>query len=113
MTTRKKYKVAVTTTLADRVICEKCGTLMDRQSNKSGTCGKHRAAGRQHHRRYYLWGIGNHWQTYGAAGRGDAKTVHRRLPCIATILGRSKRRGGERGGQTGRHFVVACYAERL
>jgi hypothetical protein len=40
MTTHKcdcgtKYKVAVTKTLADRVICEKCGTLMDRQSNKS------------------------------------------------------------------------------
>jgi len=30
-----KYKVAVTKTLADRVICEKCGTLMDSQSNKS------------------------------------------------------------------------------
>src|SRR6266516_1305963 len=32
------------------------------------TCAKHRAAGRQHHGRYYRWGIGNHWKTYGAAG---------------------------------------------
>src|SRR5260370_29113956 len=55
---------------------------------------------KQHHRRDYRWGIGNNWQTYGAAGRGDAKTFHRRLPCIATILGRSKRRGGSRGCQT-------------
>jgi putative ABC transport system substrate-binding protein len=45
------------------------------RSDCNGTCGRHRAAGRQHHRRYDLWGIGNHWQTYGAAGRGDAKTV--------------------------------------
>jgi putative ABC transport system substrate-binding protein len=49
------------------------------------------AAGRQHHRRYYRWGIGTHWKAYRVAGRGDAKTIHRRLPCIATILGRSKR----------------------
>ena len=46
----------------------------------------------------------------GAAGRGDAKTVHRRLPCIATILGRSKRCGSARGGQTGRYFVEGCSA---
>src|SRR5882672_8440635 len=74
------------------------------------TCGKHRAAGRQHHRRYYRWGIRNHWKTYGAAGRGDAKTVHRRFPCIATILGRCKRFGSARGGQTGRPFVEGCSA---
>ena len=85
----------------------------DHRSDRNGTCAEHRAAGRQHHRRDYRWGIGNHWQTYGAAGRGDAKTVHRRLPCIATILGGSKRRGSARGGQTGGHFVVACYAERF
>ena len=54
------------------------------------SCGKHRAAGRQHHRRYYRRGIGNNWKTYGAAGRGNAKTVHRRLSCIATILGRCR-----------------------
>jgi len=50
-------------------------------------------------------GFGTHWKTYGVAGRGDAKTVHHQLPCIATILGRSKRRGSARGGQTGGHFV--------
>ena len=55
-------------------------------------------------------GIGNHWKTYRAAGRGDAKTVQPRLPCIATILGRSKRCGSARGGQTGRHFVEGCSA---
>jgi hypothetical protein len=74
------------------------------------TCGKHRAAGRQHHRRYHGCGIGTHWKTYGAAGRGDAQTVHRRLPCIAIILGRSKKCGNERGGQKGGACVVACYA---
>ena len=51
--------------------------------------------------------------TYGTAGRGDAKTVHHRLPCIATILGRSKRCGSARGGQTGRYFVEGCSAGRL
>ena len=77
------------------------------------TCGKHRATGRQHHGRDYRWRIGNHRQTYGAAGRGDAKTVYRRLPRIATILGRSERRGSARGGQMGGHFVVARFAERF
>jgi len=65
---------------------------------------------RQHHRRYYRCGIGTHWKTYWVAGRGDAKTVHRRLPCIATILGRSKRCGSARGGQAHRYFVEGCSA---
>ena len=55
-------------------------------------------------------GIGTHWETYGAAGRGDAKTVHRRLPCIATILGGCKRRGSAGGGKKGGGCVVACCA---
>jgi hypothetical protein len=33
--TAERNKAALTKTLADRVICEKCGTLMDSQSNKS------------------------------------------------------------------------------
>src|SRR6266478_828270 len=81
----------------------------DRRSDCPGTCGKHRAAGRQHYRRCYRCWTGNHWKTYGAAGRGDAKTVRRWLPCIATILGRSKRYGNARGGQKGGGCVVACY----
>ena len=48
--------------------------------------------------------VENHWKTYGAAGRGDAKTVHRRLPCIPTILGRHKRCGSARSWPRG-HFV--------
>ena len=58
-------------------------------------------------------GLGNHWKTYGAAGRGDAKTVHRHLPCIAIILGRSKSCSNARGGKKGGGCLVACYARRL
>ena len=59
---------------------------------------------------YYRCGIGNYRKTYGTAGGGGAKTVHRRLPYVATILGRSTRGVSARGGQTGGNCAVARYA---
>lgn len=62
------------------------------------TCGKHRAGWQCHgqhkrkrHRCYCHCGIENPRETYGAAGRGNVKTVYRRLRCIATVLGKSTR----------------------
>ena len=59
------------------------------RSDCPGTCGEHRAAGRQHHRYYYRRRIGNHWKTYRAAGRGTATARSSILP--PTILGRCTR----------------------
>jgi hypothetical protein len=51
---------------------------------------------RQHHRRDYRQDLKT---ANGAAGRGDAKTVHRRLPCIATILEDQEARQCERAAK--------------
>ena len=85
--------------------------LGSRRSDCAGTCGKHRSAGRQHHRHYCHCGIGTRGKTYRATYRGDAKTVHPQLRCIAIILGRCKKNcsGCARGNQSRDHFCSRMF----
>ena len=72
------------------------------------TCGKHRAAGRQHHRRYHGWrdwnSLENVWGCWS-----------RRCPKLSTVgylasrsfWQRPKKCGNERGGQKGRGLALS------